>query len=1195
MRCGPIEIDDQIIEALEKDQLVVFAGAGISMPPPSCLPSFARLADQIAKMVGVQRQNKEPEDRFLGRLEDGDARVQVHPLARSLLIREDSKHTELHELLLQLFQSPSMVRIVTTNFDGHFNTAAKVVFGDDASDMIVHHGPALPLGDEFSGLIYVHGALHEPHNRCVMTDRDFGAAYLTLGWARRFLLRLFAKYTVLFVGYSHEDTVMNYLARGMPGTGSKFAFVPLGEEANWNFQHIKCVSYRKHEADNTDNKHLQITEACREWVAELALTPTQRHKRLQHLYEKGPASLKEQDKDFVCRCLASEDLSHGFFRNTPKKPWIAWMLESALLNYVFDRSVQLNDHQHRIMSWAIFDGFLEAESLLWKQVQTFNFCLNPSASRMIAIQIQQRDRHTDDVFRKWLSVLLHQPEGNLSLEQLARLIEACKLPDEAEVALTILATQLKPKVEANSWRRILEEELGVEPSEETTLTLNTCSHSMHELRTAWNDHLNPHLRSYPFLALQTFVSLLIEHRSLTKLIQPHDEEDLVSRSRENVEPGHEISGSDAIDLIITGAVQSLEAWLLSNHGSFDDIALAWDSLDVPVLRRIVVHGQSKRLDWSADQKLDWLMRQDCILGSDKNREANLLILRHYETASEPTRFQVIQWLESWTETVPETKLTQRTFDIFSMFSWLASHTKCEIAQEALDRVKMMVPEDLAPWEHPEVGACSLPDSHFRPKSADLVTIDAAETPAEKLEVLLETIQLEKHQHHKYDIIQRAVKAGRDDVDWAIGFQSSLIARNVQDVGVWSVLFQLWREKDLSTEEWNKLLRSWAVIQAPFVKPLDLVVDLLNGRVASQPYPMPPECREIAGEIMIHCWAETQNAPYEEPNADDVVFFALNHAPGQLAHFWVQYALLRRKETGNAWQGVPPEIMAPLVSLVTSTSIRAEIASVMLCFYFDDLYLMSPNFVHDHLLPKLKWPEGGAATVWRWEAFLKSDCALPLGMTSELLPSFVQMLKERVLPEKAREHSLDFSAWLSIYRFENPLDNNWFNDFLQLLTDGEKVVFAHLVGVYLIKAQWENQTAYWRRWVLSYCQQRKIGVPTSPSKDEAREILLWILGSGDCLPDAVRTLLSWDVAPIEYSGPVLLEFEKTDHPEKHPNESTGLLARIIDLCSGVLAEKSVTKIYRRLEKAGAQPVELVKVREAAIKHGLNLETAKEEDA
>ena len=39
----------------------------------------------------------------------------------------------------------------------------------------------------------------------VLTDKDFGRAYLTEGWARRFIQDLFLKFTVLFVGYSHND------------------------------------------------------------------------------------------------------------------------------------------------------------------------------------------------------------------------------------------------------------------------------------------------------------------------------------------------------------------------------------------------------------------------------------------------------------------------------------------------------------------------------------------------------------------------------------------------------------------------------------------------------------------------------------------------------------------------------------------------------------------------------------------------------------------------------------------------------------------------------------------------------------------------------------------------------------------------------------------------------------------------------
>ena len=40
MKLGAIDFDDRILDALRDDKLVVFAGAGVSMGPPSNLPNF---------------------------------------------------------------------------------------------------------------------------------------------------------------------------------------------------------------------------------------------------------------------------------------------------------------------------------------------------------------------------------------------------------------------------------------------------------------------------------------------------------------------------------------------------------------------------------------------------------------------------------------------------------------------------------------------------------------------------------------------------------------------------------------------------------------------------------------------------------------------------------------------------------------------------------------------------------------------------------------------------------------------------------------------------------------------------------------------------------------------------------------------------------------------------------------------------
>ncbi|HPQ03177.1 MAG TPA: hypothetical protein PK183_07760, partial [Bacillota bacterium] len=47
------DLPEELVSALIDDKLVVFAGAGVSMNPPSNLPGFRNLACQIAREAGV--------------------------------------------------------------------------------------------------------------------------------------------------------------------------------------------------------------------------------------------------------------------------------------------------------------------------------------------------------------------------------------------------------------------------------------------------------------------------------------------------------------------------------------------------------------------------------------------------------------------------------------------------------------------------------------------------------------------------------------------------------------------------------------------------------------------------------------------------------------------------------------------------------------------------------------------------------------------------------------------------------------------------------------------------------------------------------------------------------------------------------------------------------------------------------------
>src|SRR5205823_2626872 len=165
-----VRLPDQIRIALEEGRLVIFAGAGASLPPPSNLPLFNGLACQICSLPSVPAGK---EDQVLGKMAQNKS--DVHAVAAKILYHSKTHFTELHKQTLRIFGSPDKVRIVTTNFDDHFSAAARAVFRNKP---VKHfYAPALPLGDDFCGIVYLHGSARENFRTMVLTDKNFGAAY----------------------------------------------------------------------------------------------------------------------------------------------------------------------------------------------------------------------------------------------------------------------------------------------------------------------------------------------------------------------------------------------------------------------------------------------------------------------------------------------------------------------------------------------------------------------------------------------------------------------------------------------------------------------------------------------------------------------------------------------------------------------------------------------------------------------------------------------------------------------------------------------------------------------------------------------------------------------------------------------------------------------------------------------------------
>jgi hypothetical protein len=410
-------LPDELLDAALAGELVVFAGAGVSMGAPARLPSFKGLAEQIGRLSHeVMPGTSEPLDVYLGRLERSG--VRVRDWTRDILHRPRGHPNPLHKSLISVFGPDSPIRIVTTNFDLLFERAARAV--GRAAELF--DAPALPLGDHFEGIVHLHGSFRKKDlSRLVLTDRDFGAAYITEGWASHFLVRVFTRFKVIFVGYSLSDPILRYLAASLPPGTERYAIV--SDDTNrddWTARQIEPITYPR----SGDHQHL-ITGIAK-W-AELVHTGFLEHEQqIRQIAEAGPPR-EPWRIDYLLRMLRQEHTAGFFVQHARGDLWLNWAAGQGLLDRLFDPRATLTEADGRLLWWYGNYFTVDHASDALQILQQHYSQMHADLWQMVAIRLQRTDAIVPpDVMSTWITAL----EGTLSHSGIAeRLTPILMLPE----------------------------------------------------------------------------------------------------------------------------------------------------------------------------------------------------------------------------------------------------------------------------------------------------------------------------------------------------------------------------------------------------------------------------------------------------------------------------------------------------------------------------------------------------------------------------------------------------------------------------------------------------------------------------------------------------------------------------------------------------------------------------------------------
>ncbi len=1162
---GPLQINDRILDAIRDDRLVVFAGAGVSMGEPANLPNFVKLANDIAAGTGLALQEQEPVDRFLGQLEHKG--VKVHQLAAQLLSNPTSSPTELHLDLMRLFRSPDCVRLVTTNFDRHFETAAQTVFGTCPETF---RAPALPLGRDFRGLVHVHGALTHPQEM-VLTDADFGRGYLTEGWARRFLVDVFRTYTVLFVGYSHDDVVMNYLARALPSDGTANRYALTEEDGNWKLLGITPISFHRSEGANAFYELYAGVRCLAERATRDALDW---QSKLAEIGNRVPPADDETIGE-VEHALREVHTTR-FLINVARLPeWPKWLDTRKQIDALFDNA-PLNERDNLLARWLAEHYAIDHADEVIGLIAAHNMRLNPDFWWAIGRELGLDDQKTldDSTLARWVLILLTSSPVNTNSHVLAWLAARCAKQGSIRMTLELFLFMgghrltIKPGFDWSS---------NDSEDKATRFDVQTPLRGDHyELNEVWEKYIKPNLADIAQPLLSGIVRQMEEiHHTLSAWNKADRNWDSANWSRSAIEPHEQDKYPGALDVLIDAGRDALE-WLALHQSVLLD---AWMERliisDVPLLRRLSIHALTVHPDKSADDRLNWLMGHVELHALVEHHEIHRLTSLAYPASSRAVRQAVIDTIihhqlpdaENWTAA----ERTARAH--FDWLDWLhQADPTCALLQAALSPIKSAYP-DWTRDEHPDMTHW-MSSGWVGPRSPWTVEQVLSKSPAEQLEELL-NFQGDWFRGPDRDgllsVIQEACK---QQPTWAFNLDATISARSLWDSDLWASMLRGLRDAELTLDDWARALNCISRHEL-YTKHAYSIADLLYAIVRDGGKPFALDLLDQANIIAFDLW---QSLPREDEESviNDWLSRAINRPAGVVVEFWINGLSLHLHDKSGDERILPRNYREWFTSVVQDETIVGGLGRSLLASQVAFLFGLDESWTREHIIPLFSSPDAQKFSQ-AWDGFLVWG-RFNTPLVDALLPAFLAALArlDTDLADR-RQRFIEFFTVLAVFHVDDPT--------IQLLPDlfkngtlEDRSTFASQLGFFLRQMDESARHNLWERWLHRYWKNRLQSVPLPLDDIEVKQMLEWLPHLGELYPQGVTLAISAPLTQIEHAH-LTYEMQESDLVTRFQTETAKLL---IYLCPRIQGYHG-TYIRKIAEQLHALDIELQRKLKQALAH------------
>lgn len=1066
MWISDVDIPEDLVEAARAGSLVVFVGAGASRDAPANLPDFGQLTSRIAAEANIDFQPEEltAPDRLLGRI--GDAGVDIHHRVRAHIDIAGSAPNALHEAIVDLALATRTPRIVTTNYDLHL-TSVMEARGQGRSEYMA---PALPMGDDFEGVVYLHGSLRQESRNLIVTDADFGRAYLRDAWAARFLERMFASFTVVFVGYSHGDMVMRYLARSLGGQCSRFVLTPDPGAPDWRQLNLKPVAY-----ELRGTSHVTLTEAMTSWARRLSMGLLDHRQQIARLVTAPPSGVPEE-KSYLTSVIGDDHLVTLFTDLAQGEPWIRWAAAQPEVRPIFEPHAQGTERASALAFWfarqCLGDEVLSNVGLgvLYETGGRMSSALWNAIGQQLHLQPSPRAAW----LRPWVTILVENAPAE-GRDWVDYALFDSTLPDDRDLALLLLDHLTEPHIVAKpSFGLAGAPRFGIE-----------IRGSDHWLREAWTRTLKPNLATivHDVLAI-TDRHLRHAHQLLIAAGAANERWDPVSFGRSSIASHAQDRHGDKIGFLIDAARDCLEFLVTTDSPSAEPIIGAWSASGVPILQRLAIHGVAMDGRVHGSDKLTWLLDRGWLFHHLLKHEVFELLASALPLSDDAIVDRLVAEASPGPKDVDDEN--SRAYEAFNALVWINRYSKAASTTQAFAQAQA---------EHPTFGMREHPDFNswmeagFRSVNAPM--------PVEDFHELLQgdpTAALTKLRELK------EAPFSRDNPTW--DDVAPLVKQVVQDHPEDGFVL-LAREDDLDNDLISAVIEGWGsgeladdVAQRAIdrLAALDLgqwgdqlarLIGSDGGTQSRTAWHRFDAARELARAIASHLPDDA--VPVDGSNWLEK---AINAPGGLLAEFWLHVVSDEWNNDRDGWSGLGAESRSAFDELLHRGGIQSALAEVILASQLHFFFEADREWSQTNVLPLLAWdnPERARRT---WDGFLFWGRWTDQLLEAGLLPDYLETSGHiDGFEDDLRRQFAEHLTAVALYSEIDP--GTWTASFTTTAPARERVEWLNHIAWELDRLDADMRQKQWNRWMRGYWTRRLDSIPLPLTFEEASALAGWVV-------------------------------------------------------------------------------------------------------